>query len=105
MRKVCLSFGFLSYFFCISSVSAINVTGLKALYKNGQVFVTWTNLKVTGVKYNLYKSTSEILYGKQLHSCRNMGYVPDNSGLNERLTMLDGNSQLYFKTDSASSAL
>ena len=79
------------------------VTNLSAFYRDGQVFVTWDNLSSTGVRYNLYKSTTPIQYGSQLSTAQNMGAVRDNSARNLRLTGIFGTR--YFKIDSSGTPL
>jgi hypothetical protein len=80
------------------------VQNINALFKDGQVFVTWDNLQATNVVYTLYKSTNQIEYGYQLSSAQNLGNVRDNSGLNKRLTDIIGTAT-YLKIDSASAPL
>jgi len=75
------------------------VTNISAFFRDGQVFVTWTNLTTTNVVYTLYRSSNPIDFGYQLASAQNLGNVRDNSSLNDRLTM--GN----LKIDSASPPL
>ncbi|MBK9099547.1 MAG: T9SS type A sorting domain-containing protein [bacterium] len=81
------------------------VTNLNAFYRDGQVFVTWDNLTVTGVRYNLYKSPDPIHYGFQLASAQNLGLVRDNSARNLRLTNILLTGTRYFKIDSAGTPL
>jgi hypothetical protein len=81
-----------------------SVQNINALYKDGQVFVTWDNLQTTNVVYTLYKSSFPIQYGYQLGTAQNLGDVRDNSGLNKRLTDIIGTAT-YLKIDSASAPL
>ena len=69
---------------------ATPVTGINPVSKHGQVFVTWTNLTSTGVKYVLYKSAHPIIHGYQLDTAQNLGYVHDSSSLNKRLSNILG---------------
>jgi hypothetical protein len=77
------------------------LANIDAVFKHGQVFVTWDNLPETNVRYTLYKSSTPIEYGYQIASAQNLGYVPDNSALNQRLTEIIGTAA-YLKIDSAS---
>jgi hypothetical protein len=79
------------------------ITNIDAFFRDGQVFVTWDNLQETNVRYTLYRSPTPIQYGYQLASSQNLGYVPDNSALNKRLSNLIGTT--YLKIDSASAPL
>ena len=81
-----------------------SVQNINALYKDGQIFVTWDNLQTTNVVYTLYKSSTPIQYGYQLSTAQNLGNVRDNSGLNKRLTDIIGTAT-YLKIDSASAPL
>lgn len=76
------------FLFFFASTSYAVVSNIHAVYKNGQVFVTWTNLSASGVKYYLYKSSTPITNGVQLSSAQNLGYVVDSSGINKRLTKI-----------------
>jgi hypothetical protein len=99
MKKLCLIIAG----FCLlqsSGFSQTTVTDLSAFYRDGQVFVTWDNLAITGVRYNLYKSSDPIQYGFQLSSAQILGAVRDNSARNLRLTNVLGGTR-YFKIDSA----
>ena len=87
----------------IISSAQTTVTNLSAFYRDGQVFVTWDNLTTTGVRYNLYKSATPILYGSQLSTAQNLGAVRDHSARNLRLTGIFGTR--YFKIDSAGTQL
>jgi hypothetical protein len=80
------------------------VTNINAFFRDGQVFVTWTNLTTTNVRYTLYKSSNPILIGQQLSSAQNLGNVRDNSSLNQRLTEITG-TPAYLKIDSTSPPL
>jgi hypothetical protein len=81
------------------------VTNINAFFRDGQVFVTWTNLGTTNVAYTLYRAINPIHYGHDLSSAQNLGNVRDNSGLNQRLTDIAGGTPVYLKIDSASSPL
>jgi hypothetical protein len=85
----------------IQSNQAQPVTNISALFRDGQVFVTWDNLTTTNVVYTLYKSSSPILHGNQLASAQNLGNVRDNSSRNQRLTEIIG-TPTYLRIDSAS---
>ena len=85
----------------IPANQAQQVTNINALFRDGQVFVTWDNLTTTNVRYTLYRSSNPIHSGSQLTSAQNLGNVRANSGLNKRLTDIVGTST-YLKIDSAS---
>ena len=87
----------------IISSAQTTVTNLSAFYRDGQVFVTWDNLSTTGVRYNLYKSSTPIQNGSQLSNAENLGSVRDHSARNLRLTGIFGTR--YFKIDSAGTQL
>jgi hypothetical protein len=86
-----------------SAFAQTTVTNLNAFYRDGQVFVTWDNLSTTGVRYNLYKSSTPIQNGAQLLNAENLGAVRDNSARNLRLTGIFGIR--YFKIDSSGTPL
>jgi hypothetical protein len=88
----------------IAANQPLPVTNINAFFRDGQVFVTWTNLTTTNVSYTLYKSSNLILNGQQLSSAQNLGYVRDNSSLNQRLTEITG-TPAYLKIDSTSPPL
>ncbi len=87
MKKILL---LLFFFIAAQRLFATPVTGITAFYRSGQVFVTWNNLTITGVKYNLYLSTVPITSGGQLDSAQNLGWVPDSSAINQRMTEIGG---------------
>ncbi len=86
----------------IQSIQAQQVTNIDALFRDGQVFITWDNLPTANVVYTLYRSLNPIYYGYQLASAQNLGNVHDNSGLNKRLTDITGGTPKYLKIDSSS---
>ncbi|MEI7802065.1 MAG: alpha/beta hydrolase-fold protein, partial [Bacteroidota bacterium] len=102
MKKI---FAIIILFFVTTTTYAV-VSNIHAVYKNGQVFVTWTNLSTTGVKYYLYKSVTPITNGTQLSFAQNLGYVVDSSGINKRLTkILSPTIPIGLRIDSAGNYL
>jgi hypothetical protein len=90
---------------CLSTQSfAYKISSLNAAYRNGQVFLTWTNPEGTNLKYRVYRSTSPITVGTQLNSAQLLGYVLDNSGKNIRKSALK-NQATYYKIEEAGSPL
>jgi hypothetical protein len=81
------------------------VSGIDAIYRSGQAFVTWNNLPTAGVRYTLYRSSSPINAGVHLAQAQHLGNVRDNSALNVRLTALSSGVSKYLKIDSASAPL
>lgn len=80
----------------IFQVNSTPVTNINAVYRNGQVFVTWDNSN--GNFYFLYKSSSPILHGNQLSSAQNLGKVNSVSAFNVH-------ANRYLRIDSASPPL
>lgn len=78
-----------------TDVKAYKVSSLAASYKDGQVFLTWTNPTATHLKYRVYRSTSKITSSSQLNSGTYIGYVLDNSAKNIRKSNLKGTSVYY----------
>jgi hypothetical protein len=103
MKKLYLIF-VLVFLIQLISFAQTTVINLSAFYRDGQVFVTWDNLSTTSVRYNLYKSVTPILYGSQLSSAENLGFVRDYSARNFRLTGIFGTTR-YFKIDSSGTPL
>jgi hypothetical protein len=88
-------------FFLVFQAKAYKVSSLSATYKNGQVFLTWTNPAATNLKYRVYRSTTPITSGTQLNSSNLLGYVLDNSGKNIRKSNLKGTSTYYTIDETA----
>lgn len=74
---------------------AYKVSSLAATYKDGQVFLTWTNPAATNLKYRVYRSTTQITTSSQLSSAQYMGYTRDNPGKNIRKSSLKGTNVFY----------
>jgi predicted esterase len=85
--------------------AASRVSNIDAAYRNGQVFITWDNVKIPNVIYTVFKSATPIRYGTDLASAQNLGTVRENSALNQRLTGLAGGARKYLRIDSASAPL
>lgn len=90
------SFVILITLFSVSSVFSTPVTNINAVYRYGQVFVTWDNN--TSQFFIMYKSSSPILHGNQLQSAQNLGKVNYWSAYNQHASR-------YLRIDSASSPL
>lgn len=89
--------------FSAPAFSAI-VTNLKAVCKNGQVFLTWTNPAGSKMQYNVYRSTTKFTSGSQLTSAKYIGFVRDNSALNIQLSA-DLPGDVYYKIDDTGAPL
>lgn len=92
------------FFFSIRQSFAYQVTALTASYRNGQVFLTWTNPTATNLKYRVYRSSSKITSSTQIGSGIYLGYVMDNSAKNVRKSNVKGGN-IYYKIESTGSAL
>ncbi|MBN2365364.1 MAG: T9SS type A sorting domain-containing protein [Calditrichaeota bacterium] len=88
----------------ITEVVRPQISNMNAIFKNGQVFITWDELQQTDVVYTVYKSPDPIEYGYQLSSAQNLGNVRDNSRINERLSEIIG-VPISLKIDSASTPI
>ncbi|MEO6169293.1 MAG: hypothetical protein ABIO46_02110 [Chitinophagales bacterium] len=80
------------------------VTNLKATYRDGQVFLTWTNPTGSNYQYNVYRSTSKFTSSSQLSSSKNIGFVRDNSSQNIQLS-IDLPGDVYYKIEPTGSPL
>lgn len=92
------------FFFSIRQSFAYQVTALTASYRNGQVFLTWTNPTATNLKYRVYRSSSKITSSTQIGSGIYLGYVMDNSAKNVRKSNVKGGN-IYYKIESTGNAL
>jgi hypothetical protein len=81
------------------------VRNINAVYKHGQVFITWDNLQIPNVKYSVFKSPTTLVAGSQLATARNLGFVRQNSALDQRLTELSDGTPKYLRIDSATAPL
>ena len=68
--------------FSFSLVYSTPVTNINAVYRYGQVFITWDT--TAGQFFILYKSSSPIIHGNQLSAAQNMGLVTFTSAINIR---------------------
>lgn len=66
--------------FSVSLNHSATVTNINAVYRYGQVFVTWDN--VTADFFVLYKSSAPILHGSDLSTAQNLGKVGPYSSFN-----------------------
>jgi hypothetical protein len=83
--------------FLVNSVISTPVTNINAVYRYGQVFVTWDNNTYSDF-FVLYKSSTPILTGVGLSSAQNLGKVSYWSAFNTNVTR-------FLRIDSASSPL
>jgi len=97
MRRLLVT---LLFFISAHTVFGTPVTYITASYKNGQVFVVWNNLSILGVKYNLYRSNLPITSGKLLATSQNLGWVPDSSAVDKRITELSNGRVTMLTLDS-----
>lgn len=80
-------FVMLNFFFLYSENSqAVTITNLKAVYKNGQVFLTWTNVSDTNTTYKIYRSPAKIKKGGKLPFIEFLGMERYNSANNNNLS-------------------
>ncbi len=85
-------------FIIVGVVSAQTVTGLRAVFKNGQTFLTWDNLKISNVTYYVYRSTSPFIRATDINKNNFVAKVENNSTLNTRLSDLL-QKPVYYKID------
>lgn len=86
------------------SSSANTISGLAAFYRDGQVFLTWTNVAGEANYYQVYRSLSPIEYGWQLAGCEYLGRTHQLSARDISLTS-HYNQDYYLRIDSAGSPL
>lgn len=85
-------------------LSASHVTGLNGFYRNGQVFLTWTNQSNQNNYYKVYRSQSPITHGWQLSACEYLGWTVQKSALDFDLTA-HYNQNNYLCIDSGGTPL
>jgi len=79
-------------------VSAQSVTGLNAIFKNGQTFLTWNSLFNNDITYYVYRSTSPFISINDINKNNFVAKVDNESTLNKRLSdLLD--KKIFFKID------
>ncbi|MCS6991092.1 MAG: hypothetical protein NZL95_04450 [Chitinophagales bacterium] len=97
MIGICAFFGLPAF---LARGQAVYVSNLKATYRHGQVFLTWTCPAGTGYKYKIYRSTSPLDKKSKINSSTYLGgYVLDSSSLNVRLTRKLGVKTFYTIED------
>src|SRR6185436_8383543 len=68
----------------------IRVTGLAAMHRDGQTFLTWTPAVGEGWKYRIYASANPITTSADLATATLLGSVGDSSACDRRLSVLKG---------------
>src|SRR6185436_10529593 len=97
----------LVFLFMISTISFVkgdNVTELGGFYKNGQVFLIWTNGSHSNNYYKVYRSASPITNSSQLSSCEYLGWTNQYSAKDHDLSAHYGQDH-YLRIDSGGSEL
>lgn len=90
--KILLFILFLIY----HSASAHTVTDLKANFRKGQIFITWTCPNATDLQYNLYRSLTKIENSSDLSNAEYLGFVRDSSSKNFRRSAIESEN-IFFK--------
>ncbi len=85
-------------------VSAVTVTGLRAVHHDGQTFLSWNGLRGHGWRYRAYASTAPMLSSLALVDATHLGQVGDSSACDRRISRLLG-APCSFRTDSAAAPL
>ena len=80
------------------------VTDLKATYRSGQVFLTWTNPAGSNFQYNVYRSTTKFTTSSQIVTSKLTGFVRDNSSQNIQLS-IDLPGDVYYKIEDTGAPL
>ncbi|MCS6917257.1 MAG: hypothetical protein RMK52_02680 [Chitinophagales bacterium] len=88
-RTLLVFFFFLCQVFLPSSPHAATVTKLQAQWRDGQVFLAWQNVGVTGQAYKVYRSTTAFVSPDQLNASNYIGQVRDSSAKNIRRSRLE----------------
>lgn len=83
---------------------AATVSGLRALHRSGQTFLTWTCPSGDGWTYRVYASPSAISSSSGLGAATLLGAVPDSTWYDRRLSVLKG-LQYQFSIDSLAAPL
>ena len=78
-----------------NTLYAYTVSNLNGFYRNGQVFLTWTNPAAVHLEYKVYRSSNEITDASQLTVAAYMGFVRDSSAFNIRKTKLQGANNFF----------
>ena len=83
-----------------TSAHALQVTGIDAVNKRGQTYITWNNLPGDGWKYHVYASASQVRSPSDFFSYSwEIGSVGDSSAMDRRISALLG-APLSYCTDS-----
>jgi pimeloyl-ACP methyl ester carboxylesterase len=88
---------------CFSQSTAA-VSLLTATGRNGQVFLTWTNVSDNSAYYKIYRSPAAISYGYELANCEYLGLTNARSAIDNNLTYHDGTDR-YLHIEDGSPAL
>jgi hypothetical protein len=78
-----------------SSASAVPVSGLTAVHRDGQTFLTWKTPPGTGWRYRVYSSDQPILDAFSLENTLIEGEVGDSTWCDRRLYQLTGVPYAY----------
>nr|MBP9884016.1 hypothetical protein [Chitinophagales bacterium] len=95
---------FIGFTFITNLSFANTISGLTAFYRDGQVFLTWTNVSGEENYYLVYRSLSPIAYGWQLPGCEYLGKSHQLSAIDADLTA-HYNQDYYLRIDSAGTPL
>jgi pimeloyl-ACP methyl ester carboxylesterase len=94
---------FLAATFAVASVCAVapaaaqtTVSGIRALPRSGQVFLTWKEVPDAGSTYYVYRSTSPIDDAADLAGAELLGSVDSDSSKNQRNTLLAAGIPDYY---------
>ena len=95
---------FIGFTFITNLSFANTISGLTAFYRDGQVFLTWTNVSGEENYYLVYRSLSPIAYGWQLPVCEYLGKSHQLSAIDADLTA-HYNQDYYLRIDSGAHLL
>jgi len=84
---------------------SLQVTGISAVNKRGQTFITWNNLPGTGWTYHVYTAIGSVTNATDFFTYAfELGSVGDSSAVDRRISSLLGTTET-FHTDSGGPAL
>ncbi len=90
--------------FLLNYAYAETVTSLTGSFKNGQVFLTWTNVSNKASLYKVYRSTAPIASAADLAACEYLGYVNNLAAKDFNLSNYDLETR-YLRIDSGGTPL
>ncbi|MFH1051137.1 MAG: hypothetical protein V1779_09460 [bacterium] len=82
----------------VGVASAQSVTGLRAVFKKGQTFLTWDKLDNKDIQYYIYRSTSPFIRESDINKNTFVAKIDSNSSQNKRLSDLL-QKPVYFRID------